>query len=134
MFRLAFVSFITLRVIACPIFCAGNDVAARTAGSESSVCCTCACSESQNEPCQGNEVPPSDSPCPCDTTCVCQVAPELNNRTAAADFELLLEIASVSFETLESPGILVASYPEHPCGHDLPDGRSVRIAHASLLL
>lgn len=134
MFRLAFVSLIALRVIACPIFCAGNDVAAQTVGSEPSACCTCACSESQSEPCQGDEVPPLDSPCPCDTGCVCQVAPELSYRTAAAEFRLLLEITPISYETLDLPGVFVASYPEHPRGHDLPDGRSVRIAHASLLL
>lgn len=132
MFRLVFVSLIALRVIACPIFCVASDMQA--VGVEPLGTCVCACSGSQTEPCQGDEVPPLDSPCPCEMGCVCQITPEVNSRTAVADVQLLLELAPLCLETLDLPKVLGSHYEEHPRRPDLPTGRSVRLAHASLLL
>lgn len=131
MFRLLLLSFIALRVVACPVLCLGG-LDSRFAGDAAVVHHSCGCSGEQNTPCDDG-VPPADSPCPCETGCVCQVTPELNHRTIA-DFQLALDLAPLSLETLDLPVVLVSRFEHQPRPFDLLTGRSVRVAHSSWLL
>ena len=138
MFRLIMISVIALRVILCPLFCAVGNGDVCALGGETGGRCTC--SASHNEPCQSDDSSaprPSDSPCdcpiPCDAGCVCQVAPELNSRTAAG-IELSLNFAPVCFDTPDVLEIFASRCEAHSHRHDLPGGRSIRLVCASLLL
>ncbi|WP_236010900.1 hypothetical protein [Candidatus Laterigemmans baculatus] len=106
----------------------------RTLGVEPSV--TCACSGSEKEPCGGDNLPPSASPCdcpyPCDSGCACQFMPELNSRTVTAEFELSFDLAPVFFGTPDFSHVFPCE--EHPRRLDLESGRTVRLAFASLLI
>lgn len=130
MFRLLFLSFIALRVIACPVCCAGSD--AHVMGVEA-VSHSCNCSTDRSVPCQGGEQPPMDSPCPCEAGCECQATPEMDHRVVV-DVQWMLDFAPLCLDTLDLSDALVFRIEEHPQRLDLPTGRSVRIAHASLLL
>ena len=137
MFRLAFISIITLRVIFCPLLCIGCDGGAQALRSAEAHVCTCG--DHDREPCQDGESQfpfdtPTDCPCPCDTGCVCQVTPELNYRTAGIDFFLAIDFQPICFDTVDFSQAIVFRGEESPHRHDLESGRDVRIAHASLLL
>jgi hypothetical protein len=138
MFRLITISVIALRVILCPLFCAVGNGDARAFGDEAAVTCTCA--THHNEACDTDEssVPrPFDSPCdcpiPCESGCVCQVAPELNSRSIV-EIELSFDFLPVSVDTWEVSEDSAAQREEHPHRHDRLSGRSIRLAFASLLL
>ena len=132
MFRLLLLSFIALRVVACPVFCLGvsDD---RFVSNVAVVHHSCGCSGEQNAPCDDDSVPPVESPCPCETGCECQVTPELNHRKIA-DFQLALDLAPLKLETLDLSEVLVARFEHQPRPLDLLTGRSVRVAHSSWLL
>ena len=130
MFRLLLLSFIALRVIACPVCCASGD--AHVMGVEA-VTHSCSCSTDRSEPCQGGEQPPVDSPCPCETGCECQITPEMNHRVVV-DVQWMLDFAPVCLDTLDLSDALVVRFEEQPRRLDLPTGRLVRLAHASLLI
>ena len=137
MFRLAFISIITLRVIFCPLLCIGCDDGVRAFQTVETH--TCRCSDEDREPCSGEEVPtpfdcPSDCPCPCDTGCVCQVTPELNNRTVAADFALAVDFLPVCFDSVDFSQGFAPRGDEISYRLDLESGRDIRVAHASFLL
>ena len=137
MFRLAFISIITLRVIFCPLLCIGCDDGMQALRSAETHVCTC--SDRDREPCQDGESQfpfdtPTDCPCPCDTGCVCQVTPELNNRTAGIDFFLTVDFLPVCFDTLNLSQAFASCGQERPHRLDLESGRDVRVAHASFLL
>lgn len=137
MFRLLLISFITLRVIACPLFCVvGGDVAP-VAGVDQIG--GCQCEHGQSASCDASQLPPanapSDNPCPCDTGCECQVTPELNSRTVSADIILSLDVTPLFSEALDVSKFLAKRCDErHPHRFDLQSGRDVRLAYASLLL
>ncbi len=137
MFRLAFISIITLRVILCPLLCIACDDSAQALRSAEAHVCTCA--DRDREPCQDGESlfpfdTPTDCPCPCDMGCVCQVTPELNIRSAAIDFFLTVDFLPVCFDTLNLSRAFASYGEERPHRLDLESGRDVRIAHASFLL
>ena len=137
MFRLLFISFITLRVVACPVFCAVGEDIASTAGVEK--VSGCHCGHEQSTPCDDSQLPagnaPCDNPCPCDTGCVCLVTPESNSRTVSADFQLLSDWTPLCLETLDLSKLLAKRCEErHPQRFDLQSGRDVRLVYASLLL
>ncbi len=133
MFRLAFILIITLRVMFCPVLCMGCDDSAQSLQRAQTHLCTC--SNTDREPCENEDSPtPFDCPCPCDTGCVCQVAPELNNRTLAVDFALAVDFLPVCFDTLNLSRAFASYGEERPHRLDLESGRDVRIAHASFLL
>ena len=129
MFRVAIISIITLRVILCPLLCVGCVEAASALPAVGSV--GCYCSDSDREPCRSNEGPssspfdrPSDRhPCPCDTGCVCQVTPELNNRTVSADLELSLDFLPVCIDTLDFSEVFASRGEEFSHRLDLERGR-----------
>jgi hypothetical protein len=132
MFRLLFLSFIALRVVACPVCCQGafdnrfvSDVAV--------VHHSCGCSGEQNATCDDDGVPPAKSPCPCETGCDCQVTAELSHRTIV-EFQLAVDLAPLSLETLDLSEVLVSRFEHQPRSFDLLTGRSVRVAHSSWLL
>ncbi|TWU34870.1 hypothetical protein Poly41_40130 [Novipirellula artificiosorum] len=132
MFRLLFVSFIALRVIACPVCCAGGD--AQVASVEAAVTdCDCCCSKSQSNPCGDGEPSPPESPCPCESGCECQVAPEMNHRLIV-DVQWMMDVTPLCLDTVGLPEAFVDRFEEQPHRLDLLTGRSVRLAHASLLL
>lgn len=131
MFRLLLLSFIALRVIACPVCCAGGDALA--GGIEAAVTDSCSCGKSQSEPCRDGELPPMDSPCPCETGCECQVTPEMNHRVVV-DVQWMLDFAPLCLDTFDLSETFVVRFEAQPRRLDLPTGRSVRLAHASLLL
>jgi hypothetical protein len=134
MFRLIMMSAITLRVILCPFFCAVGNVDVCALGGETGVPCTC--SASHDEPYQSDDSSapwPCESPVPCDVDCVGHVAPELNNRTAVS-IELSLNFVTVCFNTTDVMNVFMSRCEEHSHRHDLPDGRSIRLVCASLLL
>ncbi len=135
MFHLAIITFITLRVVLCPLFCMGEDVIC--SGLQGAV--NCGCTEANSGPCHSDErqapVPldcPCDSPYPCNSGCVCQAAPELNGRTVATDFELSFNFAPVCMETVNFSGVrAVCREIRLP---RLDNGRSIRLVFASLLI
>ena len=135
MFQLSFIAIITLRVIFCPLLCFGCDDGAQPFQiAEAHVC---SCDDSDREPCQEDGSPfPFDNPseCPCDTGCVSQAMPELNNRMTSVDLVLAVDLSPYWFVTIDaSEGF--AFRGEHLSHRlDLTSGRSVRLAHASLLL
>lgn len=136
MFRLFFLSFIALRVIACPVCCAGDGEYADGAGFEigslhSELHSDC-CSKHDGEPCGEGDETPANSPCPCEGVCECQVAPE-TNQTVEVNAQWTLELAPFNADTLDLSKTLVVRFEEQPRRLDLPTGRSVRLAHASLL-
>ncbi len=131
-FRLFFLSFIALRVVACPVCCAGGGDNAHEVVSDirplhSDCCC------SHEGPCGEGDAPPTDSPCPCEGGCECQVAPETQSRVVLS-VQWMLEFAPLSLDTLDLSKTTVVRFKEVPRRLDLPTGRSVRIAHASYLL
>lgn len=133
MFRLAFISYIALRVIACPIFCIGGADTAMAAEIEQVG--ECHCGHQQSTPCDGNELPPSNCPCPCDDGCAIQITPELNSHTVSADLLLSLDVAPLCLETLDFAAFLGKRCGErHLHRFYLQSGRDVRLAYASLLL
>ena len=137
MFRLAFISIITLRVIFCPLLCIGCDDDAQAF--QNVEMHTCTCFDSEREPCSGEQVPspfdcPSDCPCPCDTGCVCQVTPELNNRTVGLEAFLTVDFLPCCFDTLDYSQAFTSCGHEPPPHCDLESGRDIRVAHASFLL
>lgn len=137
MFRLAFISIITLRVMFCPLLCIGCDDGVQAL--QAAQTHTCTCSDTDREQCKGGQSPtpfdcPSDCPCPCDTGCVCQVTPELNHRTVAADFALAVDFLPVCFDTVVFSQGFARRGEELSHRLDLESGREVRIAHASFLL
>lgn len=131
MARLLLLSFIALRVIACPVCCAMD--ACRGESVEAVVTHSCSCSTNQDEPCGESEMPPMDSPCPCETGCECQITPEMDHRVAV-DVQSMLDSAPLCLDMLDLPEALVVRFEEQPRRLDLPTGRSVRLAHASLLI
>lgn len=131
MFRLLLLLFIALRAIACPVCCAMEGFQAE--GDEAAVTHSCSCSKSQGEPCGESELPPVDSSCPCDGGCEFQITPE-THLWELVDVQSELAFAPLSFVTLDLSETFIARFEEHPRRLDLPTGRSVRIAHASLLI
>lgn len=130
MFRLAIISFIALRVIACPVFCA---VGGEVSGVEKVGCCHCGHEDST--PFNGEKSPSNNDPCPCDAGCVCQVTPDQNNRSVADTFSIALDLSPLPVETLNLSEILGKRCVErHPQRFDLQSGRDVRLVYASLLL
>ena len=137
MFRLPFIAIITLRVMICPLLCIGCDDGAQSF--QKTEAHVCSCVNCDREPCEGDEArlpfdAPPDCPCPCDTGCVCQVTLELNNRTASDDFALAVNLLPVCFDTLDFVQGFAIRGEELSHRLDLTSGRSVRLAHASLLL
>lgn len=133
MFRLAFISIFTLRVICCPLLCSGLDDVAQAFGMSETH--TCSCTEADREPCQSSETPtPFDCPYPCDTGCVCQVTLELNNRTVEVDPFLTVDFLSGSSDTLDYSQAFAPRGEKLSHRIDLESGRDIRIAHASFLL
>ena len=137
MFRLVFISFMTLRAIACPLFCVGG-VEIALAGSVP-LTGSCHCGHDHAASCDSDESilanSPGDDPCPCDTGCVCQVTPELNSRDALADILFSLDWSPLCLETPDSSHVRAQSCVErHHLRFDLRTGRDVRLACASLLL
>ena len=137
MFRLPIIAIITLRVIFCPLLCIGCDEGVQSFQSAEAHVCNCA--DSDRVPCEGDgtQFPfdgPTDCPCPCDTGCVCQVTPELNNRTTSVDFALAVDFLPVCFDSLDFSQGSVFRGEDLSHRLDLTSGRSVRLAHASLLL
>ncbi len=132
MFRLLFLSFIALRVIACPVCCAGGweyvDGVNSEIGSLHSDCC----SKHDGEPCGEGDETPANSPCPCESVCECQVAPE-TNHLVKMDAQRTLDFSPFNVDTLDLSKTFVVRFEEQPRRLDLPTGRSVRLAHASLL-
>ncbi len=137
MLRLVFIFFMTLRAIACPLFCVGGVEIAPAEGVQQNGGCHCGhCQASSGD---GDELPPANSPgedpCPCDTGCVCQVTPELNSRSASADVPLALDWALRSLETPDLSTVRAQCCVErHHRRFDLQTGLDVRLACASLLL
>ena len=137
MFRLVFIFLMTLRAIACPLFCVGGVEIAPTEGVQQTGGCHCGhCQASSRD---GGELPPAnppgDNPCPCDTGCVCQVTPELNSRSASADMLLSLDWGPLCLETPDlSDACNQCCVERHHSRFDLQSGRDVRLACASLLL
>lgn len=137
MFRLLFISFITLRVIACPVFCAvGGDLASAAQVDHVG---GCHCGHEQSTPCDDSQLPqgnaPCDNPCSCDIGCVCQVTPELNSRTVSAEFPRRLDLSPLYLESLDISELLANRCEErHPQRFDLQSGRDVRLVYATLLL
>lgn len=137
MFRLAFISIITLRVIFCPLLCIGCDDGTQALRSVDANVCTCG--DRDREPCRDGDSQfpsdtPTDCPCPCDTGCVCQVTPELNNRTVAAYFALAVDFLPVYFDTVDFSQGFARRGEELSHRLDLESGRDVRVAHSSFLL
>ena len=137
MFRLAFISIITLRVIFCPLLCIGCGDGTQALRSAEAHVCTCA--DRDREPCQDGESQfpfdtPTDCPYPCDTGCVCQVTPELNNRTAGFEAFLTIDFLPCCFDTLDYSQAFASCGHEPPPHCDLQSGRDIRVAHASFLL
>ncbi|TWU39836.1 hypothetical protein Q31b_31510 [Novipirellula aureliae] len=133
MFRLLLVSFIALRVIACPVCCAGGDAHAVSAEAAITDPCDCCCSKSQSKPCGEGEQSPIESPCPCESGCECQVAPGINHRVIV-DVQWMLDFEPLCLDPVGLPEAFVDRFEEQPHRLDLLTGRSVRLAHASLLL
>lgn len=134
MFRLAFISVFTLRVIFCPMFCLGCEEGAQAAKTN-----PCTCSDAELEHCKDAEVPtpfdcPCDQPCPCDTFCVYKVTPELVNRVVLADFVLSIDFLPAGFDLPDFSQGFSSCGEELSHRIDLESGRDVRIAHASFLL
>lgn len=137
MFRLPIIAIITLRVIFCPLLCIGCDDGVQSF--QTTEAHVCSCVDSDREPCDGDQPQfpfnaPTDCPCPCDTGCVCQVTPELNNRTASVEFALAVDFPPVCFGTLDFSQKIAFRGEDLSHRLDLMSGRSVRLAHASLLL
>lgn len=132
MFRLLFLSFIALRVVACPVCCQGS-FDNRFVSDVAVVHYSCCCSGEQNATCDDDGVPPAESPCPCETGCECQVTPELNHRTMV-DFQLAVDLVPLKLESLDLSKVLVSRCAHQPRPFDLSTGRSVRVAHSSWLL
>lgn len=133
MFRLFFLSLIALRVIACPVCCAGGGEDACRVVSEIGPLHSDCCCGHDGEPYGEGDVPPADSPCPCEGGCECQVAPETQHRVVV-NAQWMLEFAPLSLDTLDLSKTFVVRFDEQPRRLDLPTGRSVRISHASYLL
>lgn len=132
-FRLLLLSFIALRVIACPVCCAGGGADAHGVVSQTGLLHSDGCCRHDGEPCGEDDTPPADSSCPCEGGCECQLAPESHQRVVV-DAQWILGFAPLSLETLDLSKTFVVRFEEVPRRLDLPTGRSVRIAHASYLL
>jgi len=137
MFRLVFISFMSLRAIACPLFCVGGVEIVPAEGVQQNG--GCHCGHCQASSCDGDELPPAnpsgDAPCPCDTGCVCQVTPESNSRSASTDMLLSLDWAPLCLETPDLSNVRGQCCVEQRHARiDLRTGRDVRLACASLLL
>lgn len=135
MFHCTFISFIALRVIFCPLLCIGCDDVVHAFWTAE----TCTCSATDREPCHSSEATapldcPADCPCPCDAGCVCQVTPEVNNRTVGIDFFLTVDFLPACFDTLDFSRAFASRGKGLSHRPDLESGRDVRIAHASFLL
>lgn len=133
MFRLFFLSFIALRVIACPVCCAGGGEDAIGVVSEIGPLHSDCCCKHDGDLCGEGDVPPTDSHCPCEGVCDCQVTPETNHRVVV-NAQWLQEFAPLSLDTLDPAITFIVRFAEQPRRLDLPTGRSVRLAHASYLL
>lgn len=138
MFRLAFISFITVRLMICPLLCLGCDGDAQTIQAKPSHGCTC--SDTDQVSCQGDRIPtpidcPSDCPYPCDVDCLCEVnvAPDSNNRTASVG-SLAVDFLPARFDKLAILRGFAPPGDEVTHRLDLESGRDYRIAHASFLL
>ena len=133
MFRLLFLMFFSLRVIACPVICAlgvehcslPHDVIPSACAD----CCSHCGSESQTD---HDQQPCEDDSCPCKFDCVCQITVESNqpypfSLDALTDvYYLIVETDSVQPTTSRGEGSLTNCHPA--------TGRFVRISHCSLLL
>ncbi len=133
MFRLLLLSFIALRVIACPLCCAGGGEYAHGLGAEVGTLHSDSCCKSDDKPCGEGDVPPADSPCPCEGGCECQITPETHHRVVV-DVQWMLDFVPLSLDTLDLSETFVLRFEAQPRRLDLPTGRSVRLAHASLLI
>lgn len=137
MFRLTILALVTLRVTLCPLFCAASGDAARPVVFSQPHNCTCTANESQS--CPNNQVPaptdcPCDSPFPCDSGCVCQVAPEQSSRIISTDLVMSIELSPVCFDALDFCKAFASHCEEQPHRFGLESGRDVRLVFASLLL
>ena len=131
MIRLLFLLFIACRVIACPVCCAGGDVYMGGVGTASH---SCSCVHEVGTSCDdGRNSEPIKSPCPCETGCECQITGETGHRVAV-DVQWMVDFAPLCLDTLDLSDALVVRFEEQPRRLDLPTGRSVRLAHASLLI
>ena len=133
MFRFLLLSFIALRVIACPVCCAGSVEYAIGVGAEVALLHSDSCCKSDGKPCGEGKVPPEDSPCPCEGGCECQVTPETHQRVTV-DLQWMLDFVPLSLDTFDHSEAFVVRFEAQPRHLDLPTGRSVRLAHASLLI
>ena len=137
MFRRALITFVALRVIACPIFCAGGESVRSTDANEQVTGCHCKCEQSARY--NGCHLPPTsapiDNPCPCETGCDCQITTELSSRTMAADIRMSLDVMPLCLETLDMSGfITIRCDDQHSHRTYLRNGRDVRLVFDSLLL
>ena len=137
MFRFTILTFVTLRVTLCPLFCAASGDAARPVAFSQARSCTCVSNESRSCPNEPVPVPadcPCDSPFPCNSGCVCQVTPELNSRIVSSDLAWSLDFAPVCSNTLDFYKACASHCEEHPHRFGLESGREIRLVFTSLLL
>jgi len=136
MFRLAILTFVALRVTLCPLFCAASGDAARPVFSPPH---KCACAANDSQSCANDRVPiptdcPCDSPFPCESGCVCQVAPELSSRIVSIDLVMSIDFSAVCFDTLEFGSAFSPHCEEQPRHFGPESGRDVRLVFASLVI
>lgn len=132
MFRLAIISFIALRVIACPAFCAVGAGDMSLAGVKKIGCCHCV--SDQSAPCGGNESSPGSTPCQHDSGCTLQVTSDSIHRSVVAEVALSLDFIPLCLDTPDLSSALAKRYDERCFSrHDLLSGRDVRLAYASRL-
>lgn len=138
MFRFAFITFIALRVVLCPLFCSGGAGDASAEGVQKPV--HCACSGTDTEPC-GDESQPTQSPsgCPdgtsCHCSCFCHDTLVLGERSEMVDASRSLDLPAVAIAGAErSANIASVERDVIPRRLDIDSGRSLRIIFASLLI
>ncbi len=137
MFRLPIILVITLRVIFCPILCMGCDVDSCTDQPEFTH--SCCCVESEHDTCHHGECSspvdfPAKCPCHCESGCIGHVTPDLNNRITLIGVSMLIDLTPQSFDTSEVSLTNLIRIERLSHRHDRSNGRSVRLAHASLQL
>lgn len=133
MFRLLLLLFVAIRVIACPVCCASGGEFVHGASAEVGLLRSDSCCKCDGMPCGEGKVPPTDFPCPCEGGCECQITPETHHRVVV-DVQWMLDFAPLSMDTSDHSETFFVRFEAQPRRLDLPTGRSVRLAHASLLI
>lgn len=133
MFRLVIISFIALRVIACPALCAVDGGNVSSMGVEEIGCCR---SESDQTAHSGsNDSSHSGTPCQHDGGCTVQVTPDSAHRSVVTDVALSLDFIPLCLDTRDLSSSLARRYgKQRSSRHEALSGRDLRLAYASLLI